>query len=145
MQPDTFNQVTPEAAREVALAFMGQHMVSLKDLNGRLVEQASTLRPVDPNIQSVVNSIPIAPVAAPPLPPVQIMHPGVTTREPAFLPPVQPIISAADDQLELNFSYDIVKDLVDRVANVEALCKKILAAIESSSADSSHDRSLKKS
>lgn len=146
MQPDSFNPITPEAAREVALAFMGQHMVSLKDLNGRLVEQASTLRPVDPNIQSVVNSIPLAPVAVPvaPIPPqVQLTHPGVSVRTiPEFHPGDT---TATDSQFEFNFTYDIVKDLVDRVSNVESTCKKILALLEESSKGSSPERTLKKS
>jgi hypothetical protein len=128
---DSFDTSDPVKAREIAMQFMGQQLGEIKDLNTRLIESTTTLRPIDPKFRAVVDSIPLPPQGAPPPIPVQYVQnvqaaPQVGPPHPEFR--TQP---KNDNQLELNFTYDIVQDLVDRVTRIEVMCKKILEQVES--------------
>jgi hypothetical protein len=127
---DEFDTKDPIQAREIAMQFMGQQMGEIKELNTRLVDSTVTLRPIDPKIRAVVDSIPLPPQGAPPPVPVQYIQntsaaPPVVPIHPEFAPRAK-----NDNQLELNFTYDIVKDLVDRICRIEKLCRDITKKLE---------------
>lgn len=122
---DDFDTKNPLEARDIAIQFLGQQMSELKEYNTRLVEPASTLTSIKPNVEQIVKSIPLSPVVAQPAPDSQVTF----QPPPAIILPSAPPVENKD-QLELNFTYDIVKDLVARVTRIESTCKDILKYIQ---------------
>jgi len=111
-------------AREIAKQFLSQQIPFIKDLNTRIVGQASTMRPIDPNIHGIIDSIEVR------QPPVQVF--------PSFQQPVRvvgevPILTVPAQtvqknpgQLEFDFSYDIAEDIVERLEKVEKLLHTVI-------------------
>lgn len=117
--------VQGEEARRAVAAFLGQNMGSVKDLNSRLIEQATSLKPVIPDVQNILKSVP----GGTPVIPTPQFEP--VSQPPSIQMPMQmhlPVPGPAPtntNQLELNFTYDIAKDIVDRLERVEQLLKRL--------------------
>lgn len=125
-------------ARQVALQFMGQTLGELKELDRNIISKNNTLQGITINPEKVLNSIPVATAPAPapisPALPVTFTTPAAAVpAAPVFVAPPAPAPTPArdDNQLELNFSYDIVKDMVERQERIEVLLKKILRLLDS--------------
>ena len=121
-----------EEARNAVAAFMGQQMGSFKDINSMMIEQSSSLRPIIPDIRGVMGSVPVERSAiqlptspAFPMPQPITFQPIATPQVTVTQRPTQP-----DNQLELNFTYDIAKDIVDRLDRVERLVKQLVSLHE---------------
>ena len=133
---DSISEVTGQEARDIILQFAGQTFGAQKELAKQIIGPSANLTAGSldvSKITNIVNGIPMnprdqrsAPVTVQPQPvptiPVQITTPNVPIPQPQL----QVEMKSNKDQLELNFTYDIAKDIVDRLDRVEALLKKVL-------------------
>jgi hypothetical protein len=138
---DGIVDVSGQDARMLALQFMGQQMGDLKQIDKNIVSRNPTLQGLTLNPEKIINDIPVynnpQPVVVPtsaPLPSLPVQFHTTDTQQ-TIQPTIQPIIQTVvqpkdnSNQLELNFTYDIAKDMVDRLDRVEKLLKKVLSEL----------------
>ena len=130
---DEIQDVNGPEARRLVAEFLGQHMGAFREIDSRMVSQATSLRPATPNIQDVLNSVPVERPVPPihqvvaPVPPA--LPPGGLQTEVRISGPAnpQPAVKQDTNQLELNFTPDVVRDITDRLVRIEGMLKTLTA------------------
>ena len=145
---ESIRNIEGEEARLVMAQFLGSTIGELKEIDKNITNRTNTLQGVNINPMDVINKLTVekpnhsqpSPPAAnyvqvlpvPPQPPTTLtVSPGVSIHETSHPAPTTP-------QLELNFSYDIMEDIVKkfdsinkRLGSVEKDIATILTYIES--------------
>jgi hypothetical protein len=132
-----------EAARMIALQFLGQNLGEMKELDKNIV---SSLKPIAGTINphTMLNSI----ASAPPQPIPQVPAPQITSvadAVPVYAPPpvtavsqpIQAAVSADPNQLELNFNnspytervFDKLELLERKIATITDIQQEILTQL----------------
>lgn len=154
---ETIVDVSGEQARLAALQFMGQQMGSLKEIDKTIISRSANLQGISINPEQIIRSVPGPALGIqntllnnnaqqPSSPylnftvqsePQPFMPPAPSNQSLALgnnaqpqIPLQQPLPKTVDkDQLEFDFSYDIAKDIVERLERVEKQNKLILEAV----------------
>lgn len=123
-------EISPEDARLTLLQFLGQTSGELKEVNSMIVSPSSTLNAANLNVEQIIKEIPASATRPPVSPspskitatPLPVQFTG-TIKQPA---PLQVESNSTEPQLELNFTYDIVKDVIDRLERIERFLNLVL-------------------
>ena len=146
MDSESIRNIDGQEAHLAALQFMGQQLGALKELDKSIISRSSTLNGVTLNPENILRTIPGSPLVSQPQPQspyAQSPYAQAPTLHTEFLSSPSPVATMAHntpvisiapqvikqdtnpDQLELNFTYDIARDIVDRLDRVEKLLKKV--------------------
>ena len=132
---DHIVDVTGDEAKMAMIQFLGQNMPELRQLNGFIVNKATSLQGFTIDAQAIVDKIPgggppgIFPQPSPVVQQIIIEQP----HEKVSLTQRQVILDLPSDQLEFNFKYDVIKDIanqLDRLNDRLSKIEVILDAIE---------------
>ena len=123
-------------ARLTLAQFLGQVTPELRSLEKMSVGSNSVLNVLNP--EALVKAIPLQQQPAPPGPPAAPMYPAPGAVLPAPQPVAPPPASApvvvspnpASPQLEFDFSYNIVKDLLEQVKELNNKVDKLTLLVK---------------
>ena len=130
--------VTGDEAKMAMIQFLGQNMPELRQLDGFIVNKATSLQGFAIDAQAIVDKIPggrppgIFPQPSPVVQQIIIEQPREMVS-PAQCTVVPNLPDLPDDQLEFNFKYDVIKDIanqLDRLNDRLGKIEVILIAIE---------------
>lgn len=130
---DSIVDVAGEEARRIALMFMGQQSGDLKQLDKYSIDGSASTRGFKLEAANILRGIPSAPgerrdPVAPPghVAPSQ-QAPIGNNATASYIPPA-PVLApqrSNPDQLELNFSYDVAKDIAAQLSAIREKVDKI--------------------
>jgi hypothetical protein len=141
MNQDSIRIVEGDEARLAAMQFMGMTLGALKEIDNTIINRTPTLQGTNLNAESIIRNMPTQAAPPPPQLDVQIWSGSEPKPQvqivsvPAAAPTTSPQPSLSfqvenkkdeSNQIEFNFTYDIAKDIVDRLDRIEKLLNKVL-------------------